>query len=77
MARTIRNDQIDFYRYMPDPGRHAYGPYDTMAWPRRHQKEHGGKGKIQKLMPVHEMDQINASLSIPTGRLLLEWVDVE
>ena len=68
MARTIRNDHVDLYRYMPDPGWHAYGPYDTMAWPRRHQKEHGGKGTIQKLAPSFDADG---------NFYCLTWVNVE
>lgn len=64
MARSMWPDTVDFYRYIDETGKWAYGPYDTRSMPRKLLNEHDGKGKVQKLEPVQIL-----------GGCTLEWVD--
>lgn len=65
MARTIRLDNKDYYRYVSIGALWGRGPYDSMEWPRRYLSKYGS-GRIQKLEAVEN-----------DGVATLEWVNVE
>ena len=85
MARTMKMGQVDLWRsvnveksWSGVEHTYVYGPYTTIAAAKRAVDRDYilVSKKIQKLTAVNEYSEGFQGLSFPTGKLLLEWMDV-